>query len=132
MSLFLVEDTTLVLFSDNPPHSIRGSDKLSEKGSSSTPAETLPEAGAASEGGSTADVGGGGDGSDLPSELPFQLQITYTDIDGMKALRVLTQKKPVTNDRNVAEKGLFMEMALAVHHFFIKCNCLFCWLLASV
>jgi hypothetical protein len=48
-----------------------------------------------------------GDGN-IPSELPFQLQIQYTDADGTKALRVLTQKKPVTTDRNVAEKGMLM------------------------
>lgn len=74
--------------------------------------ETQP---AASAGGSTADVGGSGDESDIPSELPFQLQITYTDVDGTKALRVLTQKKPVTSDRNLAEKGLFSQCFLFSH-----------------
>ena len=39
------------------------------------------------------------------SELPFQLQVCYTDTDGMKALRVLTQVKPVTQDRSVAEQS---------------------------
>ncbi|PVD28840.1 hypothetical protein C0Q70_11435 [Pomacea canaliculata] len=40
----------------------------------------------------------------VPPELPFQLQIQYTDADGTKALRVLTQKKPVTHDRQLAEE----------------------------
>ncbi|XP_067676660.1 circularly permutated Ras protein 1-like [Haliotis asinina] len=42
----------------------------------------------------------------VPAELPFQLQIRYTDTEGMKALRVLTQTKPVTHDRDVAEKNI--------------------------
>lgn len=46
----------------------------------------------------------GSSSSEIPSELPFQLQIIYTDTDGTKALRVLTQKKPVTRDRKVAEE----------------------------
>lgn len=41
----------------------------------------------------------------VPPELPFQLQIQYTDADGTKALRVLTQKKPVTHDRQLAEES---------------------------
>lgn len=42
--------------------------------------------------------------ADIPSELPFQLQISYVDVDGAKALRVLTQKRPVTRDRQLAEQ----------------------------
>ena len=38
-----------------------------------------------------------------PSELPFQVQITYTDLDGAEAVRVLTQTQPVTRDRQQAE-----------------------------
>ena len=41
---------------------------------------------------------------DQPKELPFQVQITYTDLDGAQALRLLTKAKPVTKDRAVAEK----------------------------
>ena len=37
--------------------------------------------------------------------LPFQLQIKYTNTDGDRCLRVITQSKPITNDRDVAEKG---------------------------
>ncbi|KAL4233133.1 hypothetical protein ACF0H5_007818 [Mactra antiquata] len=35
--------------------------------------------------------------------LPFQLQIVYTDTEGAKALRVITQNKPITRERKVAE-----------------------------
>lgn len=41
---------------------------------------------------------------DSPTELPFQVQITYTDLDGAQALRLLTKTKPVTHDRAIAEK----------------------------
>lgn len=37
--------------------------------------------------------------------LPFQLQIEYTGKDGSRCVRVLTQAKPVTKDRDLAEKG---------------------------
>ena len=46
--------------------------------------------------------------SDL-SELPFQLQLTYTDLEGAKALRVVTQTKPITTERDVAEEREFLE-----------------------
>ena len=38
--------------------------------------------------------------------LPFQLQMEYTNLDGDRCLRVITQTKPVTKDRNIADKGL--------------------------
>ena len=38
-------------------------------------------------------------------ELPFQLQLIYTDLDGAQAMRVLTKTKPITTDRQQAEKG---------------------------
>jgi len=38
-------------------------------------------------------------------ELPFQLQVKYTDTEGAIALRVLTKTKPVTVDRKLAERG---------------------------
>ena len=37
--------------------------------------------------------------------LPFQLQIEYTAQDGSRCMRVITQAKPITTDRHVAEKG---------------------------
>ncbi|CAC5385248.1 unnamed protein product [Mytilus coruscus] len=40
---------------------------------------------------------------EVPDELPFQLQIKYTDTEGATALRVLTQTKPITRDRKQAE-----------------------------
>ena len=39
-------------------------------------------------------------------ELPFQLQITYTTIDGAKAMRVYTKKQKFTTDRDQAERNL--------------------------
>ena len=39
-------------------------------------------------------------------ELPFQLHLVYVDLDGVQAMRVLTQTKPITTDRTVAEKGI--------------------------
>ena len=41
-----------------------------------------------------------------PSELPFQLQVVYTDTEGAKAMRLLTKTKPVTKDRQQAERGM--------------------------
>lgn len=40
-----------------------------------------------------------------PSELPFQLQVVYTDTEGAKAMRLLTKTKPVTKDRQQAERA---------------------------
>lgn len=37
-------------------------------------------------------------------ELPFQVQISYVDLEGAKAVRVLTQTKPITKERGQAEK----------------------------
>ena len=37
--------------------------------------------------------------------LPFQLQIEYTGQDGSRCMRVITQAKPITTNRGVAEKG---------------------------
>lgn len=37
--------------------------------------------------------------------LPFQLQIEYTGRDGSRCMRVITDAKPITRNRGVAEKG---------------------------
>ena len=37
--------------------------------------------------------------------LPFQLQTEYTTTDGSVLVRVITKVKPVTEDRQLAEKG---------------------------
>ncbi len=37
--------------------------------------------------------------------LPFQLQIEYTGKDGSRCVRVISQAKPVTRDRDIAERG---------------------------
>ena len=44
-----------------------------------------------------------GEDEDL-DEIPFQVQIAYTNIEGASAVRVLTQTKLVTRDRVKAEK----------------------------
>ncbi|VDI13939.1 Hypothetical predicted protein [Mytilus galloprovincialis] len=41
---------------------------------------------------------------EVPDDLPFQLQLKYTDTDGATALRVFTQIKPATRDRKEAEE----------------------------
>ncbi|KAK7494561.1 hypothetical protein BaRGS_00014214 [Batillaria attramentaria] len=69
--------------------------------------DAVPEA-------ATSSAGGEGDEDIIPSELPFQLQITYADTDGTKALRVITQKKPVTRDRQLAEENADLTI-LGVH-----------------
>ncbi|CAF1159927.1 unnamed protein product [Rotaria sp. Silwood1] len=40
---------------------------------------------------------------DQLEQLPFQVQVTYTAVDGSKALRVLTQLREATENREVAE-----------------------------
>ena len=55
-------------------------------------------------------------------ELPFQLQIEYTDLDGAKALRVITQTKPVTKQRDQAEKGKLLEYQPALLIFCCSLN----------
>jgi len=37
---------------------------------------------------------------------PFQIQIEYTAHNGSRLIKVITNAKPLTRDRNVAEKGL--------------------------
>jgi len=46
--------------------------------------------------------------TETPSELPFQLQVSYTDLDGTRAMRVLTQVQPVTSDRTQAESRTYI------------------------
>jgi hypothetical protein len=44
---------------------------------------------------------------DQLKQLPFQVQVTYTGADSNKALRVLTQLKETTENREVAEVNAF-------------------------
>jgi len=44
---------------------------------------------------------------DQLTQLPFQVQVTYTDTDGNKALRVLTQLKEATENREEAEVNAY-------------------------
>ena len=37
---------------------------------------------------------------------PFQIQIEYTAHNGSRLMKVITDVKPLTRDRNIAEKGL--------------------------
>ena len=66
----------------------------------------------AASGGATAG-GGASAGVEIPPlmvegkpHLPFQLQIEYTGRDGSRCMRVITQAKPITTDRGVAERGI--------------------------
>ncbi|CAG2205371.1 unnamed protein product [Mytilus edulis] len=47
---------------------------------------------------------------EVPDDLPFQLQLKYTDTDGATALRVFTQIKPATRDRKQAEEKTNVEV----------------------
>ncbi|UJR20810.1 hypothetical protein I4U23_023922 [Adineta vaga] len=44
---------------------------------------------------------------DQLKQLPFQVQVVYTAVDGSKALRVLTQLKETTENREVAEVNAY-------------------------
>ncbi|XP_064628238.1 circularly permutated Ras protein 1-like [Lineus longissimus] len=43
---------------------------------------------------------------DTLKELPFQIQISYTDMEGNKALRLITKTRPITKDRQLAEQEI--------------------------
>lgn len=69
-------------------------------------------------GGQATSSGGasGGEGVRVPPlmvegkpHLPFQLQIEYTAQDGSRCMRVITQAKPITTNRDLAEKGMLGE-----------------------
>ncbi|CAF1666843.1 unnamed protein product, partial [Didymodactylos carnosus] len=49
------------------------------------------------------------------NQLPFQLQVLYTAVDGSKALRVLTQLKETTEKREVAEQNAFRSVIAENH-----------------
>ncbi len=42
----------------------------------------------------------------LPTSLPFQVQIYYTRLDGSKCLRIITDTKKLTQDRQKAEEAV--------------------------
>ena len=52
---------------------------------------------------------------DQLKQLPFQVQVTYTASDGSKALRVLTQLKETTENREIAEVNAYRGV-LAENH----------------
>ncbi|XP_063403864.1 uncharacterized protein LOC134687468 isoform X2 [Mytilus trossulus] len=47
---------------------------------------------------------------EVPDDLPFQLQLKYTDTNGATALRVFTQIKPATRNRKEAEERTNVEV----------------------
>jgi len=47
------------------------------------------------------------------SHLPFQVQINYTQLDGAKCVRVISQQKEITRDASVAQEHLNMSMLAA-------------------
>lgn len=49
-------------------------------------------------------------GLDQLEELPFQVQVAFTRLDGMKCLRVISQKRPLTKDRSMAEAAAKLEV----------------------
>ncbi|CAG5119939.1 unnamed protein product [Candidula unifasciata] len=50
----------------------------------------------------------------VTEELPFQLQIEYTDTEGNQALRVVTRRMPVTTNRDLSEEYANLEV-LGLH-----------------
>jgi len=47
------------------------------------------------------------------SHLPFQVQINYSQLDGAKCVRVISQQKEITRDASVAQQHLNMSMLAA-------------------
>lgn len=45
--------------------------------------------------------------------VPFQVQVRYTKLNGMKCLRVISKAQPLTHDRHVAEKEARVELLAA-------------------
>jgi len=86
-----------------------GTNNSAEQASGGAAMDTEPTAGAAAATSSS---------KEQPTELPFQVQITYADLDGAEAVRVLTQTQPVTRDRHQAETSRF---SLLIHS--IQCFC---------
>lgn len=78
-----------------------GTNDAAEQASGGAAMDTEPTAGAAAATSSS---------KEQPTELPFQVQITYTDLDGAEAIRVLTQTQPVTRDRHQAETSRFLSL----------------------
>ena len=52
---------------------------------------------------------------DQLEHLPFQVQVTYIAADGSKALRVLTQLKQTTENREVAESNAIRSVIAENH-----------------
>ena len=111
-----------------------------EKMDATTPADTTtPTADTKTTDGGAASGGGGAtptpdtpplmmDGKEC---LPFQLQISYTSLDGAQCNRVITQAKPITKDRQVAEAGNVSLCFIGVVTFMIvvrlhACVCCVC------
>jgi hypothetical protein len=68
--------------------------------------ETSAEAMGGAEGASASAAGEHDSSNDL-NDLPFQVKIQYTDVEGAVAMRVLTQTQPVTKNRRQAELCMF-------------------------
>ena len=51
--------------------------------------------------------------------LPFQLQIEYTGRDGSRCIRVITQAKPITTNRDVAERGRVGGYNYYMHYMYV-------------
>ncbi|XP_005089421.2 circularly permutated Ras protein 1 [Aplysia californica] len=79
------------------------------------PAEDVPSASGSAEMPQSDLPSASGSAEMLPrTDLPFQLQIEYTDTEGNQALRVITRSMPVTSERTQAERHMNMEV-LGVH-----------------
>jgi len=67
---------------------------------------------------------------ETPTQLPFQLQVRYTDLDGAKAMRVSTQVQQVTTNRTEAEARVYSVHIVFVSSIFENSHST-CWLLAK-
>jgi len=56
------------------------------------------------------------------TELPFQVQITYRALSGMKCTRVITKTKEVTDDRNEVEKDIDVNV-MGMHANWVAAKC---------
>lgn len=84
--------------------------RTSSKSSASTNAAGNSEAAAAG----SSSASGSELKQDQLNELPFQVHISYIDLEGAKAVRVLTQTKPITKERKQAE--MYMNMPILSAH----------------
>jgi len=94
------EDAVDLLFGEERPQKL----ETTESGCSGATSEQAGEESGKSE--SASSQGSSGDGGDVIAQLPFQVQIHFTRLDGTEMIRIITKSKPVTDNRELAEKDV--------------------------